>query len=66
MFNNICHYNCDRLSTAKSITVMPTVMMAIVLNSLVVELRNAGYKLETDFVEEPKRVYHQGLKINNE
>jgi len=45
---------------------MPTVMIAIVLNSLVVELRNAGYKLETDFVEEPKRVYHQGLKINNE
>jgi len=34
---------------------MPTVMMAIVLNSLVVELRNVGYKLGTDFVEEPKK-----------
>jgi hypothetical protein len=30
-------------------------MMAIVLNSLVVELRNAGYKVATDFEEEPKK-----------
>jgi len=26
-----------------------------VLNSLVIELRNAGYKVATDFVEEPKK-----------
>ena len=55
MFNNICHYNCDRLSKAKSIIVMPTVMMAIVLNSVIVELRNAGYKVVTGSVEEPKK-----------
>jgi hypothetical protein len=55
MFNNIRHYNCDRLSKAKSIIVMPTVMMAIVLNSVIVELRNAGYKVVTGSVEEPKK-----------
>jgi hypothetical protein len=55
MFNNIFHYNCDRLSKAKSIIVMPTVMMAIVLNSVIVELRNAGYKVVTGSVEEPKK-----------
>jgi hypothetical protein len=55
MFNNIVNYNCNRLSKVKSTIVLPTVMIAIVLNSLVVELRNAGYKIVTDFVEEPKK-----------
>jgi len=30
-------------------------MMAIVLNSVIVELRNAGFKVVTRFVEEPKK-----------
>ncbi len=55
MFNNIYHYNCDMWSKAKSIIVMPTVMMAIVLNSVIVELRNSGYKVVTGFVEESKK-----------
>ncbi len=55
MFNNIVNYNCDMWSKVKPTIVMPTVMMTIVLNSLVVELRNAGYKVATDFVEEPKK-----------
>ena len=43
------------MSKTKSIIVMPTVMMAIVLNSVIVELRNAGYKVVTGSVEEPKK-----------
>ena len=52
MFNNIIRYNCDMLGKAKSIIVMPTIMMAIMLNSVIVELRNAGYKVVT---EKPKK-----------
>jgi hypothetical protein len=55
MFNNIVNYNCDRWSKVKSTIVMPTVMMTIMLNSLVVELRNAGYKVATNLVKEPKK-----------
>jgi hypothetical protein len=53
------------LRKAKSTVVAASVMPAIVLNSLVVELINTGYSVATEFEEEPKKYYYQGLKVNN-
>ena len=45
----------DRLSRVKSTIVAVPVMLAIVLNSVVVELMNAGYNVATEFGEGPKK-----------